>query len=99
MKKFRPILGISLIVQSITFFVLSLVNIERKKNLAKAFAIFGAIGGVAGSWILYEEYKERKNRKLLEEEIYDEFDEFFEDYDEDEIEDDDILCTFEGTEE
>lgn len=98
MKKLRPILGISLLVQSVTFFVLSILNIEKKKNLAAAFGIFGAIGGAAGAALLYTEYKDRKNADALDEDFFDEFDEFIDDFDEfdDGVGEDEILCTFEG---
>ncbi|MBR2901098.1 MAG: hypothetical protein IKC39_02500 [Clostridia bacterium] len=100
MKKFRPILGISLLVQSITFFVLYLVNVEKKKNLAKAFAAFAAIGGVSGAVLLYAEYKERKMLKDFDaEEYYDDFDEFLDDLDDIDVSEDDIACSFENTEE
>ena len=60
MKKFRPILGISLCIQSLTFFILALINIEKKKTLAATFAALGAAGGAVGGVLLYNEIKERK---------------------------------------
>ena len=98
MKKIRPILGISLLVQSVTFFVLCLLNLEKKKSLAKCFGIFGALGGIAGTWLLVSEYKSRK--ALQEDEDYfEEFDEYdeFDEFD-DEITEDEINCAFEGGE-
>ena len=95
MKNFKPILGISLLVQSLTFLVLSLVNIERKKNLAKAFAFVSAISGLAGGALLYVEYSDRK--KLIDAED-DMFDEFLEDYDDIDVCEDDIVCSFENEE-
>lgn len=100
MKKFRLILGISLIIQSVTFLVLSLTNIEKKKALAKTFGVFSAIGAFAGVSLLYVEYRNRKQLKAMaEEDLYDEFgDDYddFEDFDIDTVEDDELLCTFEG---
>lgn len=100
MKKFRPILGISLLVQSITFFILYLLNVEKKKNLARAFAAFAAIGGISGAVLLYAEYKERKMLQDFDaEEYYDDFDEFLDDLDDIDVSEDDIACSFENTEE
>lgn len=95
MKKIRLILGISLLVQSITFFVLCLVNLEKKKNLAKTFGAFSALGGIAGVALLVSEYKNRKKIKAAEEDLYDEFCEDFDDF---EIDEDDLVCSFEGSE-
>lgn len=98
MKKWKPILGISLLVQSITFVVLCILNVEKKKNLATVFGIFGALGGATGAVLLYSEYKDRKALAEFDEELFDEFDEFIDDYDEleDGIDEDEILCTFES---
>lgn len=93
MKKIRPILGVSLIIQSITFLVLCLVNIEKKKALAKTFGVFSAVGGVAGVALLVIEFRNRKKSKKAEAELYDEFSDDFDDFD---IEEDELLCTFEG---
>ena len=99
MKKFRPILGISLLVQSVTFFILCLLNVEKKKNLAATFGIFGAIGGIAGTALLVSEYKERKALQE-DDEYYEEFDAFDDDFEEifeDEVTEDEIECAFEET--
>lgn len=96
MKKLRPIIGISLLVQSATFFVLCLLNLEKKKSLAKAFGFFGAVGGIAGVALLVSEFKKRKKLKAAEEAYLDEYDEFISDFDEFDANEDDILCSFEG---
>lgn len=95
MKKLKPILGISLLVQSITFLILSLVNVEKRKNLAIAFGVFSAIGGVAGAGLLVSEYNDRKKLKAdFDEEDY--FDDILEGFDDIEIIDEDnIDCSFE----
>ena len=98
MKKFRPILAISLLVQSVTFFILSILNIEKKKNLAIAFGIFSAIGGASGTALLYSEYKERKALKYEDEDFFDEFDEFIDDFDDIDVDEDEIVCSFENKE-
>ena len=92
MKKLRPILAVSLLVQSLTFFVLSLLNIEKKKNLAKAFAAIGVAGGAAGAYLLATELKPRKY--CCEAGDCDDFDEF-DDLDDLDVCEDDILCSFE----
>lgn len=89
MKKLKPILAVSLLVQSLTFFVLSLLNIEKKKNLAKAFAAIGVVGGAAGAYLLATELKSRKC--CCEAGACDDFDEF----DDLDVCEDDILCSFE----
>lgn len=91
MKKFRPILGISLCVQSLTFFILFLVYLDKKKSLAKAFAAIGAAGGVAGAWLLIKEAKSRK--QVICDDCFDDFEDDFDDFD---VCEDDILCSFEG---
>ena len=96
MKKLRPIIGISLLVQSATFFVLCLLNLEKKKNLAKAFGFFGAIGGIIGITLLVSEFKKRKKLKAAEEAYLEEYDEFINDFEDFDADEDDILCTFEG---
>ena len=95
MKKIRPILGISLLVQSITFLVLCLINLEKKKNLAKVFGVFSALGGISGVALLVYEYRSRKKAKLAEEDLYDEFYEDFDEFDDFDVSEDDLLCSFE----
>lgn len=98
MKNIKPILGISLIVQSLTFFVLALVNVEKKKNLAKAFAVMSAVSGLSGGALLYAEYSNRKKLIEAEDDMFEDFDEFLEDYDDIDVCEDDILCSFENAE-
>ncbi|MBO4452346.1 MAG: hypothetical protein J5793_00270 [Clostridia bacterium] len=93
-KKFRLIIGISLCVQAITFFILALLNLEKKKALAATFAAIGAAGGVAGGVLIYKEIKDR--RRALEED-FDDFDDF--DFDDEDIDEDDILCSFDDEDE
>ena len=94
-KKLKPIVGVSLLIQSITFFVLFLVNAEKKKNLSRVFAIFSAIGGIAGVALLVSEFRDRKKAKnaALEDDEY--FDEILDDFDDFNIGEDDISCSFE----
>ena len=91
MKKLKPILGISLLVQSISFLILCLLNLEKKKNVATAFGIFSAIGGVAGTALLISNYKDNK----VEDEFFEDDDFFFdEDFEDDFSECGDIECNF-----
>lgn len=91
MKKLKPILGISLIVQSISFLVLCLINLEKKKSLAAVFGIFSAVGGVAGTALLVSS----RNDNKMEEDFFGDEDFFFgEDFDDDFAECDDIECNF-----
>ncbi|MBR1990490.1 MAG: SIS domain-containing protein, partial [Firmicutes bacterium] len=53
--------------------ILCLVNVEKRKNLARAFGVFGAIGGAAGAYLLVTDYQERKKAQLEDEEFFDEF--------------------------
>ena len=93
MKKFRPILGISLCIQSLTFFILALINIEKKKALAATFAALGAAGGAVGGVLLYNEIKERKADDEFDPDDY--LESFDDDFDDLDICEDDILCSFE----
>ena len=93
MKKFRPILGISLCIQSLTFFILALINVEKKKALAATFAVLGAAGGAVGGVLLYNEIKERKAEPDFDPDDY--LESFDDDFDDLDICEDDILCSFE----
>jgi hypothetical protein len=92
MKKTKMIVGISLMVQSITFFILFLIYWNKKKNLAKTFAAFSAAGGVVGAYCLISEMKRCRCCKVDEDDI----DEDFADLD---VCEDDILCSFDEGEE
>lgn len=88
MKKTKLIIGISLMVQSIAFFILFLVYWGKKKSLAKTFAAFAAAGGVVGAFCIVSEIKGLKCCQDIEDE---EIDEDFADLD---VCEDDILCSF-----
>jgi hypothetical protein len=87
MKKTKMIIGISLIVQSITFFILFLIYWNKKRSLAKTFAAFSAAGGAVGAFCLISELKNRKCCRVDEDDI----DEDFADLD---VCEDEILCSF-----
>lgn len=88
MKKTKMIIGISLLVQSLAFFILFLIYWGKKKNLAKTFAAFAAAGGVVGAYCLVSELKCRKHIGEYDDE---DIDEDFADLD---VCEDDILCSF-----
>lgn len=67
MRKPKMIIGITLIVQSITMFVLFLAFMNKnKKQLAGTFLTVGIIGGLTGAWILYLEYLENEKQRHME---------------------------------
>lgn len=92
MKRFKPILGISLLIQSVTFLILSLINLEKKKSLAAVFGIFSALGGAAGTALLISDYKEKKNEEEFDAEDY--YDEILDGFDDFDISEDEIDCSF-----
>ena len=95
MKKTRLIAGFCLIAQSILFFILFLRFWNKSKSLARTMAVFSAVGGIAGAYLVV---KELRNRKRTDE-INEDFEEF-EEVDENFIEnledafDGDIDCAF-----
>ncbi|HBR31914.1 MAG: hypothetical protein PHD46_01535 [Eubacteriales bacterium] len=92
MKKTKVIIGISLMVQSITFFILFLIYWGRKRSLAKTFAAFSAAGGLVGAFCLISELKVSKCCTSFDDE---DIDEDFADLD---VCEDDILCSFDESE-
>ncbi|HOJ47448.1 MAG TPA: hypothetical protein PLD48_01080 [Bacillota bacterium] len=92
MKKTKMIIGISLLVQSLTFFILFLIYWNKKRSLAKTFAAFSAAGGVVGAICLISEMKNKKCCSVEEDEI----DEDFADLD---VCEDDIVCSFDESDE
>ncbi|MBQ9794743.1 MAG: hypothetical protein IKK06_05270 [Clostridia bacterium] len=92
MKKAKFIAGLCLIGQSILFFILFLVYWNKSKSLSRTLAVFSAVGGVAGAYLVFNELRNQKISRAMEED--------FEDYDVDFIEDledifdGDIECAF-----
>lgn len=66
MKKTRLIIALSLMVQSITFFILFFVYADRKKNLSRVFLGCGAAGFIGGSVLLFKEFKAQRAMKKLQ---------------------------------
>ena len=66
MKKSRLIIALSLMVQSVTFFVLFFVYADRKKNLSRVFLGCGAASFLGGSFLLFKELKAKRALKKLQ---------------------------------
>ena len=67
MRKPKMIIGITLIVQSITMFLLFLSFMNKnKKQLAGTFLTVGVVGGAIGLWMLYLEYLEAENQRHID---------------------------------
>ena len=92
MKKTRLIAGCCLIAQSILFFILFLRFWNKSKSLARTMAVFSAVGGIAGAYLVV---KEIRNKKQMDE-INEDFEEFDENFIEEleEAFDGDIDCAF-----
>ena len=58
LKKSRLIVAVSLLVQSVTFFVLFCTLWSKKKSLAGAFLAVAAMGGAAGTYLVLQMKKE-----------------------------------------
>lgn len=92
MKKTRLIAGCCLIAQSILFFILFLRFWNKSKSLARTMAVFSAVGGITGAYLVVKEIRNKKQT--------DEINEDFEEFDENFIEeleeafDGDIDCAF-----
>ena len=90
MKKTKFIAGLCLIGQSILFFILFLVYWNKSRILSRSLAVFSAVGGLAGAYLVFDELRNKKISREMEED--------FEDYDFiDDLEDlfdGDIDCTF-----
>ncbi len=92
MKKTKMITGLCLMAQSALFFVLFLVYWNKSRSLSRTLAVFSAVGGLGGAWLVISELKEKKRFDAMNED----FSEFDEDYGE-EFEDPfdgEISCAF-----
>lgn len=66
LKKSKVIAGICFLAQSFTCLVLALVYGKKKKALGGTFLALGAVGGLAGAWLLYDECKKVSDSKLFD---------------------------------
>ena len=95
LKNSKFIAGVCFLAQSFTCFIMGLIYLKKKKSLSGTFFALGAVGGIAGAWMLYDECKKISDSKLfdLDECDDDEFcldDELFEE----ETNEDDINFSF-----
>ena len=83
-KKYKFTIGITLLVQSVSFIVLFFLLYKKKKSLANTFLALSAVGGIAGAYLVLKEAKaeveacERAAQDALE---FDEFDDFDDEFD------------------
>ena len=92
MKKMKTVIGIALMVKAFAFLALFIIYWSRKRSLAKAFAAFAAVSGVAGAYCLISELRCCRSIGEFDE---DDIDEDFADLD---VCEDDILCSFDEEE-
>ena len=66
-KRTKFFIGVSLLAQSISFFIVFIVLAIKKKNLWKTFFAAGLIGGIAGCALTVSSLmRDRKFRRVLE---------------------------------
>lgn len=92
MKKVKMIAGLCLIGQSVLFFILFLVYWNKSKSLSRTLAVFSAVGGIGGAYLVLSELRNKRISDALNEE-FEEFDDTFGEELED-LFDGDIDCTF-----
>ncbi len=65
LKKTKFFVGISLLVQSVTFLTVFVILWAKKKSLWKTFLIIGLAGGVSGVLLTYQALKEDKQFRAM----------------------------------
>lgn len=66
-KKTKLYCGMTLLVQSITCFIVFIALLAKKKSLWKTFLTISVAGGIAGTYLTFTALKhDRKFRKVLE---------------------------------
>ncbi|MBO7162653.1 MAG: hypothetical protein J6W15_07530 [Clostridia bacterium] len=93
MKNKKQVFGIAFVAQALTCLVLSIILWNKNKVLARTFAVVSALGGVAGTYFLLSDRVQKKLASCFSD--AEDFEDDFEDFD---VCEDDILCTFEGEE-
>lgn len=91
MKNKKQVFGIAFVAQAVTCIVLSIVLWNKNKVLARTFAVVSALGGIAGTYFLLSDRIQKKLASCFSD--ADEAEDDFENFD---VSEDDILCTFEG---
>ncbi|MBR6506432.1 MAG: hypothetical protein IKT37_02370 [Clostridia bacterium] len=94
MKNKKQVFGIAFVAQAVTCLVLSIILWNKNKVLARTFAVVSALGGVAGTYFLLSDRVQKKLASCFSD--AEDFEDDFEDFD---VSEDDILCTFEGEDE
>ena len=65
LKKTKFFIGLSLLVQSVTFLTIFVILWAKQKSLWRTFLIIGLAGGVAGTLLTYRAIKEDKQFKAM----------------------------------
>ncbi len=65
LKKTKFFVGITLLVQSVTFLTIFVILWAKQKSLWRTFLIVGLAGGVAGTLLTYKAFKEDKQFKAM----------------------------------
>ena len=65
LKRMKLYIGITLIVQSVTFLVLFILLARKKKSIFGALLAVSVCGGLAGGWLMYRQLTEESDRKRL----------------------------------
>ena len=101
-KNVKSIVGICLLVQSVSFLILFFMFWKKKKSLSSAFAALSAIGGISGAYLLLSEIKAKKASNADgDDSVFDFDDDSVFDFDDDDFsldnfDTDDIECSFEN---
>ncbi len=65
LKKTKFFVGLTLLVQSLTFLTIFVILWAKQKSLWKTFLVIGLAGGVAGTLLTYKAVKEDKQFKAM----------------------------------
>lgn len=65
LKKTKFFVGVTLLVQSLTFLTIFVILLIKNKSLWKTFLIVGLAGGAAGTLLVYNTVKDDKKFKAM----------------------------------